>query len=212
MTLDHKAAYLNARMEGPSVEMMLSPEVSEILCSIDPKYNKYIRRDGKIAVRLKKALYGCVQSAVLWYRELSSTLERLGFQKNPYDICSYTRLNEGSIDKILVYVDDLFITSKEEDTLQTIADELGVKYPTVTVKTGLQHDFLGIHWDFGTKGQASLSMEGYVKDIISKFQVIKKKSTPATDDLFLIDANSPPLLKSKRESFHSCVMTLHYLA
>ena len=212
MTLDHKAAYLNARMEGPPVEMMLSPEVSEILCSIDPKYNKYIRRDGKIAVRLKKALYGCVQSAVLWYRELSSTLERLGFQKNPYDIGSYTRLNEGSIDKILVYVDDLFITSKGEDTLQTIADELGAKYPTVTVKTGLQHDFLGIHWDFGTKGQASLSMEGYVKDIISNFQVIKKKSTPATDDLFLIDANSPSLLKSKRKSFHSCVMTLHYLA
>ena len=66
-------------------------------------------------------------------------------------------LHEGSIDKIFVYVDDLFITSKGEDTLQTIADELGAKYPTVTVKTGLQHDFLEIHWDFGTKGQASLS-------------------------------------------------------
>ena len=65
MTLDHKAAYLNASMEGSPVEMMLSPEVSEILCSIDPNYNKFIRRDGKIAVKLKKALYGCVQSAVL---------------------------------------------------------------------------------------------------------------------------------------------------
>ena len=212
MTLDHKAAYLNARMEGPPVEMMLSPEVSEILCTIDSKYRRYIRKDGKIAVRLKKALYGCVQSAVLWYRELSSTLEQLGFQKNPYDICSFTRMSNGAIDKILVYVDDLFITSKTEDALQKIANALGAKYPTVTVKTGLQHDFLGIHWDFSTQGQAALSMEGYVKDVISKFQVKKKKSTPATDSLFLNDSNSPLLGKIKRESFHSCVMTLHYLA
>lgn len=119
--------------------------------------------------RSKKALYGCVQSAVLWYRELSSTLEQLGFQKNPYDICSFTRMSNGAMVKILAYVDDLFITSRNTDALQKIADALGAKYPTVTVKTGLQHDFLGIHWDFSTKGQAALSMEGYVKDVISKF-------------------------------------------
>ena len=36
MTLDHTAAYLNADMEGPVVEMMLSPEVSTMLCDIEP--------------------------------------------------------------------------------------------------------------------------------------------------------------------------------
>ena len=84
MTLDHKAAYLNAKMLGPPVEMMLSPEVAEILCGIDTKYLQFLRPDKKIAVRLKKALYGCVQSAVLWYNELTSTLEELGYRRNPY--------------------------------------------------------------------------------------------------------------------------------
>ena len=65
MTLDHKAAYLNASMEGPPVEMLISPEVVEILCDIDNSYRKYVRTDKKIAVRLKKALYGCVQSAIM---------------------------------------------------------------------------------------------------------------------------------------------------
>ena len=37
MTLDHKAAYLNATMVGPRVDMLLTPEVAEILCQIDPK-------------------------------------------------------------------------------------------------------------------------------------------------------------------------------
>jgi hypothetical protein len=66
MSLDHKAAYLNADMTGSPVEMLLSPEVAEILCGIDMMYGKYVRKDGKIAVRLKKALYGCVQCGVLW--------------------------------------------------------------------------------------------------------------------------------------------------
>jgi Reverse transcriptase (RNA-dependent DNA polymerase) len=87
MTLDHKAAYLNATMEGPPVEMLISPEVVEILCEIDTSYKRFIRPDNKIAVRLKKALYGCVQSAMLWYIELTATLEGMGFQRNPYDTC-----------------------------------------------------------------------------------------------------------------------------
>ena len=106
MSLDHKAAYLNADMTGTPVEMLLSPEVAEILCGIDIKYEKYVRKDRKIAVRLKKALYGCVQSAVLWYNELTSTLESIGFSRNPYDTCSFTRARDNTFDRILVYVDD----------------------------------------------------------------------------------------------------------
>jgi hypothetical protein len=87
MTLDHKAAYLNAEMRGPRVDMLLTPEVAEILCKLDLKYRRFLRPDKKIAVKLKKALYGCIQSAVLWYQELASTLHEMGFRENPYDIC-----------------------------------------------------------------------------------------------------------------------------
>ena len=41
------------------VEMLIFPEVFEILCDIDTVYRKYIRADNKTAVRL------CVQSAVI---------------------------------------------------------------------------------------------------------------------------------------------------
>jgi hypothetical protein len=111
MTLDHKAAYLNATMSGPPVEMMLSAEVAEILCKLDPTNNKFLRRDRRIAVRLKKALYGCIQCAVLWHKELASTLTAIGFAANPYDICSFQRVRDNTTDRVLVYVDDLFITS-----------------------------------------------------------------------------------------------------
>lgn len=65
MTLDHTAAYLNAEMKGPPLEMTLRPQVSTMLCDNDATNNQYVRDYGKIIVKLKKALYGCVQSAVL---------------------------------------------------------------------------------------------------------------------------------------------------
>ena len=163
-------------------------------------------------MRLKKALYGCIQSAVLWYKELASTLEGMGFQRNPYDVCSFQRVNEGATDRVLVYVDDLLITSKNELTLNSIADSLKSKYGGVTSTTGQEHNFLGIHWDFRIAGQVSLSMDGYVKDIMSKYKVTKTCITPATDNLFKSDPTSPRLPKDMQEEFHSLVMTLYYLA
>jgi hypothetical protein len=199
-------------MLGPPVVMMLPAEVAEMLCNIDSKYSKFLRPDKKIAVKLKKALYGCVQSAVLWYNELTSTLEELGFIRNPYDTCSFSRPHQDSYDRILVYVDDLFLSSASEDRLNSVADVLRKKYDAVTFKTGTQHDFLGIHWDFSTLGEVSLSMEGYINDIISKYNVTKECNTPATDRLFHTTADSPLLTSDKKDNFRSCVMTIYYIA
>ena len=134
MTLDHTAAYLNADMKGTPVEMMLSQEVTELLCDIDPNNRQFVRPNGKIYVRLKKALYGCVQSAVLWYNELKSTLVTMGLTENVYDVCSFTRLRGQSVDRILVYVDDLFITADAEPVLDEIDRTLREKYGGVTSK------------------------------------------------------------------------------
>jgi hypothetical protein len=53
--------------------MILSKEVSSALCKIDEEYKAYLRGNGTILVQLQKALYGCFQSVVLWYDELSTT-------------------------------------------------------------------------------------------------------------------------------------------
>ena len=184
LTLDHKAAYLNAKMKGPEIKMMLSKEVSEILCDINKEYKTYRRANGTILVQLQKALYGCIQSAVLWYEELSSTLEGLGYSRNPYDTCVFNKIRGGLVDTILVYVDDLMLTSTEQSVLDAVAEALRVRYGGVTVKTGKEHDFLGIHWDFRAPGKVSLSMDGYVSNIVSKYNVTKKAKTPATEMLF----------------------------
>ena len=212
MTVDFTAAYLNAKMKGAPIDMLLPPDITDLLTEIDPSYKPFVRADRKVAVRLKKALYGFKQSAMLWYKELISTLEELGFKRNPYDNCALIRMRGGDIDRILVYVDDLFITSASESTLEDIGNALRRKYGELTTHKGKLHNYLGIQWDFNTRGQATLSMEGYVNEVIRKYGVHVRYKTPATDTLFSSDPDSPLLSQKKQELFHSAVMTLHYLA
>jgi hypothetical protein len=54
--------------------MHIDPTLAAILVAIDPMYLDFLRDDGSIIVELLKALYGCVESANLWYTLLSSIL------------------------------------------------------------------------------------------------------------------------------------------
>ena len=40
-----------------------------------------------IYMRLLKALYGCMESKLLWYKLYTQTLKYHGFDVNPYYIC-----------------------------------------------------------------------------------------------------------------------------
>ena len=85
-SLDVGSAYLNADMEGEEIFMKLNKILSDILCQICPEYEIY--RDpesSEITVQLLKALYGCIQSALLWYKVLKKVIEEIGFQMNIYD-------------------------------------------------------------------------------------------------------------------------------
>lgn len=86
------------------------------------------------------------------------------------------------------------------------------KYGGVTSKKGSIHDYLGIKWYFSTPRQVQLTMQGYVKEIFTKFNVAKPQRAPANDNLFTVSEDSPLLTRDKQEMFHSLVMTLHYLA
>ena len=86
---DIKGAYLNAKMNDEVLMKIVGREV-ELFCEIDSSLEEFVTiENGKkvLYVQLDKALYGCVQSALLWYELYSETLESMGFVLNPYDFC-----------------------------------------------------------------------------------------------------------------------------
>jgi hypothetical protein len=88
-TADVTGAYLNAYVTD-FVIMKFTGESVDILCNMNPHYTQFVVIENGVKVlyvRLIKALYGCVQSALLWYKLFSNTLKEMGFVINPYDPC-----------------------------------------------------------------------------------------------------------------------------
>jgi hypothetical protein len=117
-TIDVTGAYLEAVMpEEQKVFMSLNPKLSNILCELDRRYGEYVGSDGKIVVELKRALYGCLQSSLLWYQTLSEFLLRQGFRRCNYDSCLFIK-QEGSNEVLVcVHVDDLLIAASNNALL-----------------------------------------------------------------------------------------------
>jgi hypothetical protein len=81
------------------VLMKLTCESVDIMCTVNKKYTPFvvIERGKKVLyLQLLKVLYGCVRSALLWYKLFAGTLKELGFALNPYDSCVANQMIEGS--------------------------------------------------------------------------------------------------------------------
>ena len=123
VTADVEGAYLHAGMDD-KVIMVFEGEMVAYMIAINPEYKKYIHttKTGKriLYVQLLKAMYGCMQSALLWFKLFTSTLKGLGFEINPYDLCGANKIIKGTQFTICWYVDDLKLSHMSEDIVKEI--------------------------------------------------------------------------------------------
>ena len=213
-TIDFPGAYLHASMpdDAEPVLMQLSKEDSFILCKIDPTYKEFLREDGTLVVQLTKALYGCVESAKLWYEHLTVILENLGFSKNAQDGCVFNRTNaDGSQTTIAVHVDDGLITAPSEREIDVLVDQLKDLFPDLNVYRGRVHSYLGMVMDFSVLGKCKITMDKYVEDLLRDCKVVGIATSPASEHLFEV-RDLPMLSEADRQEFHTGVAKCLYLA
>jgi hypothetical protein len=82
------------------VIMLLRGRLAELMVKTAPNiYRKYITVDANnqpvIYVKLQKALYGCLRSALLFYLKFVGDIESQGFALNPYDPCVANKVING---------------------------------------------------------------------------------------------------------------------
>ena len=63
--------------------------------------------------RLKKYLYGLKQAPRTWYDRIDGFLSSLGFTKSKTNSNLYYKVEDGNPVMLLLYVDDLFVTSMD---------------------------------------------------------------------------------------------------
>ena len=104
----------------------------QILQEIDPNCISCVRTNGTLIVKLEKALYGCKQSAKLWYDRLSAYLMSIGFVVNTIDKCVFNKDREGHPITIVMQVDDFLYTSKKRENLDWLRDALKKEFEELT--------------------------------------------------------------------------------
>jgi hypothetical protein len=81
------------------IHMRLAGPLAMLLTKVnDEKYTKFVTHEnGKpvMYVRIVKALYGTLQAALLFWRDLSGELLKWGFELNPYDNCVANKMVDG---------------------------------------------------------------------------------------------------------------------
>jgi hypothetical protein len=164
-----------------------------------------------------KALYGCVQSALLWYELFSSTLEAAGFELNPYDTCVANKTINGKQCTIAWYVDDNKISHMDPKIVTHIIETIEARFGKMTVTRGKEHVFLGMHIKFqdnGTVSTVNVKMKDHIKEAIAAFgeDITRSAATPAKKNFFDIDDTDALLSIKEADIFHSVVAKLLHVS
>ena len=200
--------------DNKTVFVKLNKFESKVLATIDSTYKKFINKNGCIIVKLNKALYGCIESARLWYDKLSTELLNIGFVKNKVDPCVFNRteVSDGTQTTLLLHVDDMFITSQNEDILTNVIKEIGNNYQSLTIQRGKILEFLGMTFDFSVARKVRITMNGFINDFLSTCKHIEGESIyPANENLFKINKDATLLNTADKEFYHSVTAKSLYL-
>jgi hypothetical protein len=221
-TCDIPGAFMHADMDE-LIHMQIEGPMAKLLINIDPKlYEPYLiieRGKPVIYVKLVKALYGTLQASLLFWRNLSSYLQELGFVLNPYDECVANKMIEGKQCTIVWHVDDLKISHEDEAVTQSMVELLQKKYGSddapVTVTYGKVHDYLGMTLDYSTCGKVIINMDRYVTDLLGSVPDDMEhgiSASPAATYLYDINPEAELLDKSAIEKFHTLTAKLLFLS
>ena len=137
-TADAVGAYLLANMKD-YVLLRLIKNTVNMMCQINSKYLSFVTQEGGkqvLYMSLKKALYGCLQSVILWYITFKNCLEHLDFKLNSYNPCVANKMINGEQCTICWYVDESKISHVDSKTVDWVIDNIEKQLGKLTVKGG----------------------------------------------------------------------------
>jgi len=209
-TIDVKGAYLNANLKDVTVHIRMQKDLVKVLIDLYPHYQPFVRADGSMILRVKKALYGLIESAMLWYENLKSTLLSLGYVNLESDQGMFIRTTPLGRSTICVHVDDLLITSTHISHDIHLRDGMNAAYKGITLHEGPSLTYLGMLIEVDKANQTiSVSQPGYIDDLIKTYAPRIKHKTPCTPGIMKVTPNAQTIEISEHRSK---VMQLSYLS
>ena len=210
-TADVASAFIRQNLDDETY-IRLSPAMASKWIRFKPEDAEFINRKSELILKLNKSLYGCVQSPLLWYRNVDGFLQSNGFKRTSKDHCVYTKRDGDVLTIIVTYVDDFMVVSDSAERCKYYSDSLEANYKEVTRHRGNNLDYIGMNMNINHElGRVELSMLGFVEEILALLPKTRSATSPAGENLFHISGG--PLLSPQRSKvFYSLVHMLLYLA
>ncbi|KAJ9547196.1 hypothetical protein OSB04_019739 [Centaurea solstitialis] len=159
--MDVKTAFLNGNID--ETIYMTQPE-------------NFALGDSKSMVcRLKKSIYGLKQASRQWYLKLHQVITSFGYEVNLVEDCVYHKFSGSSVIFLILYVDDILITTNDlallHDTKKFLAKHFEMKH------LGDASFVLGIQiLRDRSRGILRLSQTSYIDKVLDRFGMLDSKS------------------------------------
>jgi len=218
-TYDVKGAYLIPDIKDgeKSIIIRLDRELTARVVARRPELARFVDINGSMLIRLKKYLYGLPMAGKHWNDHISNALVNLKFERCPVDRCVFQRGRGANKIRIVLWVDDLLVTGKDE-ALDTFELELAAVY-TITGHKGNNVSYLALEIVKQRCGGYLVSSPGTREDVVLKFGKYMKKGRMVSIPMIgeAVQERDPTIVVPKcnaveKKLFASLAMTLMFLA
>jgi histone deacetylase 1/2 len=160
--------------------------------------------------KLDKSLYGLKQAPRAWFAKLSSKLQELDFSPSKADTSLFIYNKSGITIFVLVYVDDIIVTSSSTRAIYALLQDLRKAFALKDL--GDLHYFLGIEVKKLRDG-ITLTQEKYAMDLLTRVGMKDSKiaPTPLSSSEKLSAMEGDPLGPDDSTRYRSIVGALQYL-
>jgi hypothetical protein len=127
---------------------------------------------------LRKSIYGLKQTSRQWYLKFDETIKSFGFKENEEDNCIYAKFRNGKFIFLILYVDDILLTSSDVSLLLETKRFLSSNFDMKDLGEASFVLGIEIHRDI-RKEVLGLSQKSYLEKVLKKFSMHACNPTPA---------------------------------
>ena len=221
---DVPGAYLHADIPNDKfVILKIEGEFADIMCQVNPEFTPFVRKENQkkvLYLQILKALYGMIESALLWYSLYTEILQSEGFELNPYDRCVANKVINGKQCTLGWYVDDNFLSHEDTKVVDEVIEMVESHFPGLSVERGKKLNFLGMEIEFTNDKKVKLGTTQYIHSMIEELEELlipykenlnREYSTPAGRWLFKVKEDAKALKEDKADIYRSFVAKLLWI-
>lgn len=139
--------------------------------------------DENTVCKLKKALYGLKDSPRNWNKKFNDVMSKLGFVRCDYEYCLYIKIKDKCKTYLLLYIDDLLISSNDNGDVENVKTLLSREFNMKDL--GQICHYLGMHIIQNLReGTIEINQSSYLRSILESCNMLicNPSLTPMEDN------------------------------